>query len=155
MKIVLQTGLWVAVFLMVSFGIGEMTRANMDWYNTLNKSPLNPPSIVFPIVWTFLYILLACTGALLWLKRKDDAGIRHLILFALYMIFNWAWSFIFFDEQMVFVGFMWIIISAVILAALMISLKVNAQKTEIYLLAPTFFWSMFAAYLNGYIYVAG
>ena len=31
---------------------------SMNVYNSLNRPPLSPPSIVFPIAWTILYILM-------------------------------------------------------------------------------------------------
>ena len=31
---------------------------SMNIYNSLNRPPLSPPSIVFPIAWTILYILM-------------------------------------------------------------------------------------------------
>ena len=32
---------------------------NKDWYDSLVKSPLNPPGWVFGLAWTILYILMA------------------------------------------------------------------------------------------------
>ena len=29
-----------------------------SWYPILEKSPLTPPSLVFPIVWSILYVLM-------------------------------------------------------------------------------------------------
>ncbi len=31
----------------------------VSWYRTLQKPFFNPPDLVFPIVWTFLYALMA------------------------------------------------------------------------------------------------
>ena len=35
----------------------------------LEKIPLNPPSIVFPIVWTILYLLMGISAARVFLKK--------------------------------------------------------------------------------------
>ena len=36
-----------------------------EWYNALDKPPLNPPSWVFPVVWTALYLVMAIAA---WLN---------------------------------------------------------------------------------------
>lgn len=155
-KSILVSFIWIFVFLVISFFIGQVTSMNMGWYDTLVKSPLNPPRIAFPIVWTTLYIMLAVAGYRLWLKRNDDTkGKKHLAFFAAYMVVNWAWSFIFFAGHMIDFGFAWIILSDIILALLIFFLWQNKQKVDIVFLMPTFLWGVFAAYLNGYIVFSG
>ena len=50
------------------------------WYETLNKSALNPPSLVFPIVWNLLYLALGIAllgiGALMEVLGYGRAGKR-------------------------------------------------------------------------------
>jgi len=147
--------LWIAVFLTISYFIGQVTRENMGWYDTLAKSQLTPPRIVFPIVWTALYIMMAVAGSRFWAQRNDANGRRALILFSLYMIINWAWSFIFFDAHLVMTGFFWILLSDLVLGGLIVHLWNHRKRVELALLAPTFLWGVFAAYLNGYIVFAG
>ena len=38
-------------------------------YNTLEKPPLSPPSLTFPIVWTILYILMGISYGCLKVKN--------------------------------------------------------------------------------------
>jgi tryptophan-rich sensory protein len=148
--------LWIAGFLLISFGIGQVTQSNMEWYNTLPKSPLNPPRLAFPIVWTTLYIMLAIVGGRLYLLARPQGIFTHkcFLLFILYMAFNWAWSFIFFGAHYIVTGFIWIVISDAILLALIIALRTSNDKNANLLSAlciPTFLWGLFAAYLNGFI----
>lgn len=142
---------WVVAFLTISFFIGEVTRENMGWYDTLEKSPLNPPRIAFPIVWTTLYIMLAIVGANLWQQKSGRNGHKHLIFFSLYMMINWAWSFIFFSLHLIDLGFAWILLSDFVLVFLIYSLMKDGRNLWAYLLCPTLLWGGFAAYLNGYI----
>ena len=59
-----------------------------DWYLNLVKSPLNPPSFVFGIVWPILYVIMAFVS----FKIADKiAG-----LFIAQLIANAAWSWMFF-----------------------------------------------------------
>jgi tryptophan-rich sensory protein len=55
--------LWVLIFQLLGYFIGRMTQVNIaTWYQTLNKSALNPPDFIFPIVWGILYIMIALAG---------------------------------------------------------------------------------------------
>ncbi|MBQ2211986.1 MAG: tryptophan-rich sensory protein, partial [Ruminococcus sp.] len=47
----------IAVPLLLGAAVGFLTMSSMD-YDTLNHPPLSPPGILFPIVWTILYILM-------------------------------------------------------------------------------------------------
>ncbi len=151
LKLVLKTIGWIIVFLIISSIIGNVTQSNMDWYSTLIKSSLTPPRYVFPIAWTFLYTLLAIAGSLIWEHKDHENGKKHLQLFAGYMVMNWAWSFIFFMGHLITAGFIWIILSEIVLLLLFIVLWKYKQKVEALLILPTFLWGAFAAYLNGYI----
>tara|TARA_B100001750_G_C15178412_1_gene432815 strand:+ start:77 stop:586 length:510 start_codon:yes stop_codon:yes gene_type:complete len=150
-KTIEKAVIWVVGFLAVSAFIGQVTSANMEWYDTLPKSPLNPPKWAFPIAWTSLYILLAIAASRFWMQRNDPYGKNHLTLFVIYMLFNWAWSFIFFTGHLVTPGFIWIVISDIILTTLIIILWRHDRRIETALIIPTLLWSFFAAYLNGYI----
>ena len=148
LKTALYYGAWVTAFLGISYAIGLITQENMAWYDTLNKPLLTPSDIIFPIMWTALYILLAICGGIV--ARAPQKLL--FALFAAYMIVNWAWSFIFFGAQMISVGFYWIILSNMILLTFIIMARKN--QTACALLAlPTFLWGCFAAYLNGMIMI--
>lgn len=149
-KSISQYLLWICGFLGVSFMIGQTTQAGMPWYDTLTKSPYNPPKIIFPIVWTKLYIMLSMVGCYLWRKREVHGKVVFSI-FAVYMFVNWAWSYIFFFAHYIEMGFYWIILSNLILGVLMLVLYKNNLKKTALALVPTFVWGCYAAYLNGYI----
>lgn len=149
-KNILKYILWVSAFLFISFLIGKVTQVNMQWYETLNKSPLTPPHFVFPLVWTMLYLMLAVAGCSICTIRNKN-NIKNIILFIGYMFINWSWSFVFFAGHFITVGFAWIILSDIMLGALIISLFKSGDRIELALLTPTLIWGIFAAYLNGYI----
>ena len=58
------------------------------WYEELIKSPLNPPSYVFGIVWPILYAIMAFVS----FKMAEKIS----TLFILQLLANAAWSWIFF-----------------------------------------------------------
>ena len=59
-KFIITLIISIIVCLLIGFLGGISVKAdNFVWYNSLNRSPLNPPNLLFPIAWTILYILLA------------------------------------------------------------------------------------------------
>jgi len=151
MKYIAPT-LWILVFQVIGWAIGLLTRQNMDWYDTLIKSPFNPPDIVFPIVWSTLYALLALAGWLVWNARKKPGGNQALNLYWMQMFLNWGWTFIFFEFHLVMLGFFWILGLLVAMIAFVIAAW-DVEKRAAFLLAPTVLWGSFAAYLNYSIWI--
>ena len=50
---------------------------SMNVYNSLNRPPLSPPPIVFPIAWTILYILMGISiYIIMQSKRKLKKNAR-------------------------------------------------------------------------------
>ena len=48
--------LWILIFQLVGYLIGRMTQINIaTWYQTLNKSVLNPPDFISYCVGNFIY----------------------------------------------------------------------------------------------------
>jgi len=144
--------LWILVFQLIGIGIGVITSSNMDWYDGLEKSPLNPPDFVFPVVWSLLYVMLALAGWLAWSNRKTTDGAQAHNLFWMQMFLNWGWSFVFFELQLVFVGFLWIMgLLLAMLAFIVSAWRVDRRASM--LVIPTVIWGSFAACLNVAIWI--
>lgn len=145
--------LWVIGFQAVSSSIGMLTSSNIDgWYKGLEKSALTPPDIVFPIVWTALYVMVALAGWLIF--RNSDGGRGHSakIFYALYVFLNWGWSFVFFEFHFICAGFFWIL--AVNVANIGVIYKSwTFSRAAAFLMLPPLIWTSFAAYLNYAIWV--
>lgn len=139
--------MWVVAFQLIGWGIGVLTRANMGWYGTLVKSPLNPPDIVFPIVWGSLYALLALAGCLIWRARRQPGGASAQNLYWMQMFLNWGWTFIFFEFHLISLGFFWILALLVAMLAF-VAVAWNVERRASLLVVPAALWGCFAAYLN-------
>lgn len=155
MKKYLSLALWILVFEAVSYSIGMATQSGVDgWYASLTPPPMTPPNIVFPIMWSTLYALIAATGWTVWRHRKaqnyrnDSARKGLLPLYAVYMAMNWSWSFIFFGAQELLIGFIWIVVMD-ILALVFIAKAWGRLRVAAYLMIPPTLWTFYAAYLNG------
>ena len=127
--------------------------ASSRWYKSLNQSPLTPPSWVFPIAWTILYILIIASGVVfLSATTTISAGVRSVAVFyyCAAWVLNLSWSQIFFRFQRPDLSFV-VILAMLAFIALNIRAFYPVSRTAAYLLVPYVAWVSFATYLNGYI----
>ncbi len=128
-----------------------LTKDNMDIYSRINMPPLAPPSWVFPVVWTVLFIFMGVSSAIIYLsdnKNKYDA----LKIYAVSLALNFCWSLIFFNLEAFLFAFVWLIILWIfILLTILEYAKIN--KTAAYLQIPYLLWVTFAGYLTFAIYL--
>jgi tryptophan-rich sensory protein len=138
----------LVVFLVLSFtaaSSGAIFRPG-GWYRNLRKPKWTPPNWAFPLVWSVLFCAMAVSAWLVWEAAGLDAW-PHLALYALHLLVNAAWSFLFFglkrlDWAMAEVICLWIMILSVIMAFARISVPAAL------LLTPYLAWVTVAAALN-------
>lgn len=124
-----------------------------DWYMTLAKPALNPPSAVFGPVWITLYALMGIAAFLVWKKGITKKAVRTaLFVFGIQLVFNALWSIAFFGLMhpglaLLDIVFLWLAIARTIM------LFYPTSKPAAYLLLPYILWVSFAAYLNYAIWV--
>ncbi len=129
--------------------VGIIVSQFMD-YNLLQKPFLAPPSIVFPIVWTILYITMGISYGILKSKNLTDKEIDWIYYWQLAI--NALWSIIFFVFKWRFFAFIWIIL--LVIAVIMMIVKFYAKdKTAGLLQIPYLLWVIFASYLNLAFYI--
>ena len=112
------------------------------WYVDLVKSPLNPPSFVFGIVWPILYALMAFVS----FKSAD----KIWKLFIPQLILNAAWSWMFFFMHAPLLALINISILIFLNQKILVILK-NESKLLFWLYLPYVLWLSFAAFLNASI----
>jgi|TARA_B110000495_G_C22572952_1_gene344796 benzodiazapine receptor len=112
------------------------------WYVELVKSPLNPPSYVFGIVWPILYVLMAFVSF-----RSAD---KIWKLFIPQLIINAAWSWMFFFMHAPLLALINISILIFLNQKILVILK-NESKLLFWLYLPYVLWLSFAAFLNASI----
>ena len=66
----------------------------MAAYQTLEKPPLSPPGVVFPIVWSILYILMGISSAMIWCSESQEKP-QALKLYAAQLAVNFFWRIFF------------------------------------------------------------
>ena len=131
-----------------------LTSGNMMLYSEITKPPLAPPAILFPIVWTILYILMGIGSARIYLKKEamPDQTTNALKTYVLQLGFNFFWSLIFFNLQTFFFAFIWLVVVwGLIIIMLYEFYKIDKFAAIINI--PYLLWVTFALYLNLAIYI--
>lgn len=149
MNNILKLFIAVAIPLLVGAVSGFFTTAEIPgWYQTINKPSWNPPSWIFAPVWTTLYILMGVALYLIWKAEADPLTKKAAIaLFAIQLVFNFFWSFIFFNRHLIGwaladIVLMWLFI------LLTIFTFAGINKSAAWLLVPYISWVSFASILN-------
>ena len=139
----------IAIALAVGGLSAFLTRNSMDLYETIITPPLAPPSILFPIVWTILFILMGISAAMIYNTDSAPKPQRKsaLYTYALSLVFNFFWSIIFFNKRAFLFAFIWLLILLfLIIRTIMKYRKINPLAA--YLQIPYALWVTFAGYLN-------
>lgn len=136
------------IFLPLILGsiVGLITSGFMD-YSELVKPPLSPPSILFPIVWSIIYLLM---GISYYLYRRKTDNINFLYYLQLFV--NLLWSIIFFIFKLRFISVLWIILLDILIILTMKSFN-KESKVSVYLFMPYLVWCLYATYLTIGIFI--
>lgn len=143
----------IAILIPLAVGLlsSLFTGNNTAVYTDLIKPDLSPPAIVFPIVWTILYIMMGIASYLIYISdssKKEGA----LKLYALSLVLNFFWSILFFGFSLYLVSFFWILLLILCIVLMIVSFyQINPWASL--LLIPYLLWTIFAAYLNFMIFV--
>lgn len=149
----LMSLLYLFAFLGVVFATavagGAVTATSVgDWYVTLEKPLLTPEPWVFPVVWNFLYFLMAISAWLVWrIAGSFDAAGFPLALFGTQLSLNLAWSIIFFGLKNPPLAILGIVVLDIAIA-LTIFAFLKFSRLAALLLAPYLLWALFATYLT-------
>ena len=141
------------ISIIIALGVGIvsslLTMDNMRIYSEVNTPPLSPPSIVFPIAWSILFLLMGISAAMIYTSDNASLGERKkaLYIYALSLFFNFTWSLIFFNLREFLFAFIWLVaLFVLILKTIIEYYKIN--KVAGLLQIPYAIWVAFAGYLN-------
>ena len=142
---------FISILIPVAIGgiVGFLISGSID-YNSLEKPFLSPPSLIFPIVWTILYILMGFSYGILKDNNLLDSKINSI--YFLQLFFNALWPIAFFIFKWRLFAFIWIII-LIVQIIIMIARFYEKNKTSAWLQFPYLLWTLFAAYLNFGVYL--
>ncbi len=146
---------YLILFLIVNFlalGIGVLLMNNGPqsvWYTSLNQAPWTPANWVFGFAWSTIMLLFSFYMTYLSLSLKQYNK-NIIVLFSIQFFLNFIWNYIFFNQQLVALGLLTIVLLWLLVGYLTFNfLKILKYKTI--LIAPYLVWLTIATSLNAYI----
>ena len=141
-----------AFWILLAEGVGALsgwlTRDGTKLYTeTVVKPPLSPPSIVFPIVWAILFVLMGIGAARIYAAPASNARSCSLLLFFVQLAFNFFWSILFFNLQRYGLALLWLLVLWGLILCMSLSFR-RVDPLAAWLQLPYLLWVTFAAYLN-------
>ena len=131
---------------------GLLTRQSVkEVFPLLEKPPLTPPALLFPIVWTALYILMGVGMA--EVRSRGGAGRRRAErLWWAQLAVNFSWTLVFFLAGAYLAAlFVLILLFGLVVAMTAAFGKLSPPAAR--LQAPYLLWLAFAGYLNAGIWL--
>lgn len=133
--------------------VSLITKNSMNTYETLKKSLLTPPDIVFPIVWTILYVLMGFAAYRIYMNNKagknDHEGYFYYLI---QLLINFLWAIVFFNLRLYGISFVLIVILLVLIIITTIKFF-KVDKLAGALMIPYILWVSFASYLTFYVWM--
>ncbi len=134
-----------------AFGGGIVTYLGMPKYDASTHPYLTPPSWLFPVVWSILFLLMAYSAAVVY-----DAHAAHtpkaVVIYLLQLTLNFWWCVMFFGfGAYLFAFILLLLLWGAVLAMIIVFCKVKKPAGLIQI--PYLLWLTFAAYLNLGVYL--
>lgn len=140
----------ISVILAQGVGLlsGFLSISTTSTYENFNKPAFSPPGFVFPVVWTFLFFLMAVAAYRIWLAGKSGEDIKKaLVLYGIQLHFNFLWSLVFFRYRLYAIAFLELLVLLVFILLTTFEFY-KTDKTAAYLMIPYIAWVSFAGVLN-------
>jgi tryptophan-rich sensory protein len=118
-----------------------------SWYVPLEKPSFQPPGWAFGVVWTILYALMGVATAIVLTSPPSRPRTRGLVLFAVQLGLNFAWSPTFFGAGAIDWAFLIILAMNVVVTATIVAFW-RVRPLAGLLLLPYLAWLCLATALN-------
>ena len=146
-KLALTLGVTLAVGGVAGFIVKDAPRL----YNSIVRPVLAPPSVVFPIVWSVLYILMGIAAYIVISSDSEQKG-AALKNYNRQLTVNFFWAIVFFNTGW-FLAALILLLLLWLLIVQTISDFHKIEKRAAYLMLPYLVWTTFAVYLNLAVYL--
>lgn len=137
----------IAITFLIPGIIALLTKDSFSIYKLLIRPKFAPPSIIFPIAWNIIYLLISI-GVII-VKNDDE---NNLKIYFVQLILNALWSPIFFVLQNYFLALIELILLLLIVIYMTYKFYKDNKKT-IYFNLPYVLWLIYAFYLNYYVFL--
>jgi len=116
------------------------------WYESVRPA-ITPPNLVFPVVWTILFFLIALSMYLSLINSNKKQKSSIILIYGINFLLNILWSFLYFGIKNPLIAFFEIFALLISIIA-MIKISSKISKKAGYLLIPYLLWVCFAIILN-------
>lgn len=144
---------YLIVSILIPLGIGGLaallTMNSREVYESLEKPPLSPPSYIFGIVWTILFILMGISAYMIY-ESDNPLKKKALTVYGVQLIMNFIWPLLFFGAQAYVLSAVWIVALWLVIIY-MIILFYKIKPAAAFLQIPYLLWVTFAGWLNIWI----
>jgi benzodiazapine receptor len=139
----------VPLVVLLGFLSGEVSgsSAQNPWFASLEKPAIYPLPIVFPIAWTTLYVLMGLAAALVCAAWGARWRVFAMVLFAIQLGINLAWSPVFFRLHQI-ENALYVLGALDVAVFLTLIMFFVVRKLAALLLLPYLAWIGFATFLN-------
>ncbi len=130
-------------------GLASLLGGNMDHFEAHTLPPLTPPTIVFPIVWGILYILIGVSAFIVFVSKTQTKQTLKwdMIWFGINLALNAIWPLLFYRLDLLIIST--ILCGLVFISAIITCFRFYYRNTVGGLLyTPYILWLLFAFYLN-------
>lgn len=123
-------------------------------YETLKKPFFALPSIAFPIAWAILYILMGIASYKVYIKKYENKDVSSaLFVYAIQLLLNILWPFIFFSFRLYGLAFIELLILFIFVILTLIRFYQKSGIKAAVLLVPYLLWIIYAGTFNFYIWM--
>jgi benzodiazapine receptor len=142
-------------FILVTLAVGAAGSvfsepAIRDWYAGLVHPLLTPPNWVFAPVWTTLYVVMAVAAWRVW--RVAGTRSLEMIIYAVQLMLNFAWSWIFFGLRRIGLALAEILVLDLCILITAI-LFFRRDRLAGLLFLPYLGWTLYASFLARSLFV--
>ena len=141
MKNIFKNVVRFLMYLLPWFISSIIFRVDTSFYDSINKPFFAPPGIIFPIVWTILYILIA-----IGLYNNTNKNIEYYKSLIINYFSNQIYTFLFFVIKSPFIAFIDTLV--VLISSLFLY---NETKSKWFI--PYIIWNVFATILSLSVYL--
>lgn len=148
----------LAISCAISLGVGALSAVvsmpGMSNFDKAAKPPLTPPSWLFPIVWTILFLLMGISAYIVYTNKsiESETHKQALIIYGAQLVVNFFWPIFFFNLSAYFFAFLWIIL-LLVLVIIMTRKFYSISPVAGALQIPYIIWISFATYLTFGVFV--
>lgn len=140
-------------YLIITFIIGGLFTPltfSSEFYESLVK-PFDIPQIIFPIVWSILYILMSISIYMIS-NTNDIKRDESIKIYFIQLVINSLWTLFFFGLKLIGFSALWIVLLTIVVIIMVIKFY-KVKPLAAYINIPYVIWLILATMLNISIYI--